>query len=220
MSSFAYYKNILLMYIYQIMSNNFGYIDIILLAMIAGFIILRLRNILGRKTGHQEKTFSAFDEKKFEKFNKEKDQSDIIEEKTGLEGEQKERFLKGAELAYESIITSFAKGDKKSLKNLLTPEMSSNFVKAIEQRNKDNIKSELTLIGIKQARLEKFEKIKTEFYATVKFVCEIISVKKDKENKVVEGNPDKIKTVTDYWKFSKNIFSKNPNWYLCEIVNK
>ena len=77
------------MYIYQIMSNNFGYIDIILLAMIAGFIILRLRNILGRKTGHQEKTFSAFDEKKFEKFNKEKDQSDIIEEKTGLEGEQK-----------------------------------------------------------------------------------------------------------------------------------
>ena len=44
--------------------------------------------------------------------------------------------------------------------------------------------------------------------------------KKDKENKVVEGNPDKIKTVTDYWKFSKNIFSKNPNWYLCEIVNK
>ena len=208
------------MYIYQIMSNNFGYIDIILLAMIAGFIILRLRNILGRKTGHQEKTFSVFDEKKFEKFNKEENQSDIIEEKTELEGEQKERFLKGAELAYESIITSFAKGDQKSLKNLLTPEMSSNFAKAIEQRNKDNIKSELTFIGIKQARLEKFEKIKTEFYATVKFVCEIISVKKDKENKIIEGNPDKIKTVTDHWKFSKNVLSKNPNWYLAEIISK
>ena len=130
------------------------------------------------------------------------------------------RFLKGAELAYESIITSFAKGDKKSLKNLVTPEMSSNFVKAIEQRNKDNIKSELTLIGIKQARLEKFEKIKTEFYATVKFVCEIISVKKDKENKIIEGNPDKIQTVTDHWKFSKNVLSKNPNWYLAEIISK
>ena len=98
--------------------------------------------------------------------------------------------------------------------------MSSNFVKAIEQRNKDNIKSELTLIGIKQARLEKFEKIKTEFYATVKFVCEIISVKKDKENKIIEGNPDKIQTVTDHWKFSKNVLIKNTNWYLAEIISK
>ena len=60
------------MYIYQIMSNNFGYIDIILLAMIAGFIILRLRNILGRKTGHEEKIFSDFNEKKFKEFNQPK----------------------------------------------------------------------------------------------------------------------------------------------------
>ena len=58
------------MYIYQTMSNNFGYIDIILLAMIAGFIILRLRNILGRKTGHQEKIFTDFNNKNFEKFKK------------------------------------------------------------------------------------------------------------------------------------------------------
>ena len=98
--------------------------------------------------------------------------------------------------------------------------MSSSFGQAIAQRNKENIKSELTFIGMKESRLEKFEKIKSEFYATVKFVSEIISVKKDKNNKVIEGNPDKIRTVTDYWKFSKNIFSKNPNWYLCEIVSK
>ena len=64
------------------------------------------------------------------------------------------------------------------------------------------------------------EKIKTDFNATVKFVSEIISVKKDKDNKIIEGNPDKIKKVTDYWKFSKNVFSKNPNWYLSEIVSK
>ena len=56
---------------------------------------------------------------------------------------------------------------------------------------------------MKESKLEKFEKIKNEFYATVKFVCEIISVKKDKDNKIIEGNPDKIKTVTDHWKFSK-----------------
>jgi|TARA_B100001540_G_scaffold312086_1_gene332605 hypothetical protein len=203
------------------MSNNFGYIDIILLAMIAGFIILRLRNILGRKTGHQDKTFSTFDKKmqKDFEFIKEKVSPEKIKE-TGLEGSQKEEFLKGAEIAYESIITAFAKGDQKKLDTLLSKQMSVNFEQAIQQRNKNNIKSELTFVGMKESKLEKFEKIKNEFYATVKFVSEIISVKKDKENKVVEGNPDKIKTVTDYWKFSKNIFSKNPNWYLCEIVNK
>ncbi len=207
------------MYIYQIMSNNFGYIDIILLAMIAGFIILRLRNILGRKTGHEEKIVGIFDEKKFEQFKKENIKTEKIQENI-LEGEQKEQFLKGAEIAYETIITSFAKGDKKKLKGLLTTKMVSNFEEAIVQREKDNIKSELTFIGFKESRLEKYEKIKNEFYATVNFVSEIISVKKDKENKIIQGNPDKIKTVKDCWKFSKNIFSKNPNWYLAEIINK
>ena len=147
------------MYIYQTMSNNFGYIDIILLAMIAGFIILRLRNILGRKTGHEDKAFSGFSERKFEQFKKENIKEEKFEE-TGLEGEQKEKFLKGAEIAYESIITSFAKGDKKNLKNLLTSQMSSNFEEAINQREKENIKSELTFVGFKQSKLEKFEKIR------------------------------------------------------------
>ena len=94
------------------------------------------------------------------------------------------------------------------------------FNQAIKQRDSDNIKSELTFVGMKKSNLEKFEKIKSEFIATVKFVSEIISVKKDKDNKIIEGNPDKIKTVTDQWKFSKNIFSKNPNWYLSEIISK
>ena len=200
------------------MSNNFGYIDIILLAMIAGFIILRLRNILGRKTGHDEKVDPSFSEEKYENFKK-----NIKVEKTdtnSLEGKQKKEFLKGAEIAYESIITAFAKGDRKELKNLLTNEMSINFEQAISQRENDNIKSELTFIGIKESHLEKYEKIKNEIYATVKFVSEIISVKKDKSNKIIEGNPDKIKTVIDQWKFTKNIFSKNPNWHLSEIISK
>ena len=206
------------MYIYQTMSNNFGYIDIILLAMIAGFIILRLRNILGRKTGHEEKIVGSFAETKFGQFKKKTNDEKITEE--GLVGEQKKEFLIGAEIAYETILTAFSKGDKKKLKDLLSPEMASNFEQAIIQRNKDKISSELTFIGMKSSNLEKFEKIKTEFFATVKFVCEIISVKRDKDNKIIEGNPDKIKIVTDHWKFSKNIFSKNPNWYLSEIIGK
>ncbi len=207
------------MYIYQTMSNNFGYIDIILLAMIAGFIILRLRNILGRRTGHEEKTFTNFPGKNFEQYKK----RDLNPNKTNvneLVGEDKKNFLKGAEIAYETIITSFAKGDQGKLKDLLTPEMASNFATAIEQRNKNKIKSELTFIGIKESKVEKYERIKNNLFATVKFVCEIISVKKNQENKIIEGNPDKIKTVTDYWKFSKNSLKQSPNWYLSEIISK
>ena len=206
------------MYIYQTMSNNFGYIDIILLAMIAGFIILRLRNILGRRTGHEEKIYSdytkKFDELTKKNFKPKKSNLNV------LEGEEKEKFLKGAEVAYETIITSFAKGEQNKLDSLLTKDMARSFSEAINQRNKNNIKSELTFIGFKESKLEKYEKIKTDFIATVKFVSEIISVKKDKDNKVIEGNPDRIKTVTDHWKFTKNIFSKNPNWYLAEIITK
>ena len=201
------------------MSNNFGYIDIILLAMIAGFIILRLRSILGRKTGHEEKVYGSFDEKKFETFKPEAVKPDTIND-DGFNPQQKKDFLKGAEAAYESIITAFAKGDNKLLKDLLSTNMATNFKKAIEQRNNQNIKSELTFIGMKESNLEKFEKIKDNFYASVKFVSEIISVKRDQDNKIIEGNPDKIKTVTDHWKFSKSVLSKSPNWYLTEIINK
>ncbi len=207
------------MYIYQTMSNNFGYIDIILLAMIAGFIILRLRNILGRRTGHEDKFYPNFSEKKFKDFEKKEIKKEKI--KTGvLEGDEKKEFLKGAEVAYETILTAFAKGDTTKLKPLLTNTMAKNFESAIEQRNKNNQTSELTFVAMKKSNLEKFEKIKQEFVATVTFVAEIISVKKDSNNNIIEGNPDKIKIVTDHWKFNKNIFSKSPNWYLSEIVGK
>jgi len=206
------------MYIYQIMSNNFGFIDIILLAMIAGFIILRLRNILGKKTGHEGKTADVFDEKDYSQFKPEVKSKSFIKE--NLEDSEKKLFLKGAQIAYESILTSFANGEKEKLKKLLTKDIFSNFEQAIDHRNKENIKSELTFIGFKESQIEKFEKIKDELFSTVKIVCEIISVKKDKNEAIIEGDPDKIKTVTDYWKFSKNISSKNPNWYLAEIISK
>ncbi len=200
------------------MSNNFGYIDIILLGMIAGFIILRLRSILGRKTGHEPKIYPTFQEKKFNVPNNE--QKNLKQNLETLEGKDKKEFLKGAEIAYETILTSFAAGDIKKLKDLLTPDMADNFDQAIKSRNKENIKSEFTFIGIKESNLEKYEKIKNELFASVRFVSEVISVKKDKDNKIIEGNPDRIKYVTDYWKFSKNILKKGPNWYLSEIVSK
>ena len=186
--------------------------------MIAGFIVLRLRNILGRKTGHEDKVFSDFNEKKFEKFKegiKQKQDSKTTE----FDPSQRKQFLKGAEIAYENIITAFSKGDKKSLNTLLTKNMSNNFTSAIEERNAKKIKSELTFVGVKSSTKEKFEKTAEALFFTVKFVSEIISVKKDINNKVIEGDPDKIKTVIDHWKFTKKISSSSPNWYLAEIKN-
>ena len=96
------------------MSNNFGFIDIILLAMIAGFIILRLRSILGRKTGYEEKIYPGFVDKKFETPKESASPQNNIDPLTkSLEGRERSDFLKGAEVAYETIVTSFAKGDKK-----------------------------------------------------------------------------------------------------------
>ena len=206
------------MYIYQTMSNNFGYLDIILLGMIAGFIILRLRSILGRKTGHDAKVYPSFSDKNFsmpKKASEPKKQNLDV-----LEGKEKKEFLRGAEIAYESILSSFASGDLIKLKALLTQNMFSNFSEAIKIRNKENIKSEFTFIGVKESSVEKYEKIKDNMFATVKFVAEVISVKRDKENKVIEGNPDKIKFVTDSWKFTRNINNKSPNWYLSEIISQ
>ncbi len=200
------------------MSNSFGYIDIILLGMIAGFIILRLRSILGRKTGHEPKIYPGFAE---QKFNVPKNNVKTFKENHDvLEGDEKKEFLKGAEIAYETILTSFANGDTKKLESLLTVDMASNFKQAIASRNKENIKSEFTFVGIKESSVEKYERIKNEVFASVKFVSEVISVKKDKDNKVIEGNPNKIKQVTDYWKFTRNILKKGPNWYLTEIISK
>ena len=206
------------MYNYQIMSNSFGYIDIILLGMIAGFIILRLRSILGRKTGHQSKVYPNFAEKKFNIPSN--DLNPIKQNHELLEGKDKKEFLKGAEIAYETILTSFASGDLKKLKNLLTSSMYINFSGAIDVRNNNKTISEFTFIGIKESSVEKYEKIKDDMFATVKFVAEVISVKKDKNNKIIEGNPDKIKFVSDVWKFTRNINNKSPNWNLAEIISQ
>ena len=200
------------------MSNSFGYLDIILLGMIAGFIILRLRSILGRKTGHESKVYPGFTEKE---FNMPKNEVKPAQQNLDiLEGKDKKVFLRGAEIAYESILTSFANGDLIKLKNLLSSNMFSNFSEAIKSRNKEGINSEFTFIGVKESSVEKYERIKDNLFATVKFVAEVISVKKNKENKIIEGNPDKIKFVTDSWKFTRNIKQKDPNWYLSEIVSK
>ena len=200
------------------MSNQFGFIDIILLAMFAGFIILRLRNILGRKTGHQGKPISRYFPKGMEVL-KDIENNEAI--KSGnIDEEAKKQFLKGADLAYERIVVSFAKGDKKSLKSLLGKDLFNDFSETIDERQKKEFKYETTFIGIKSSKILEFKKIENIYKVTVNFVSEIITCVRDKNNKIIEGNPDTIKTANDVWKFSKNMWSQDPTWYLIETSSK
>jgi len=199
------------------MNYQFGFIDIILLAMFAGFIILRLRNILGRRTDHQAKPINKYFPKGME-ILKDIENNEAI--KTGnVNEEAKKQFLKGAKIAYEQIIISFAKGDKKALKSLLEKNLFNRFSEVIDERKNKEIKSETTFIGIKSAKISEFKKIENIYKVTVNFVSEIITCVKDKNNQIIEGNPDTIKTVNDVWKFSKNMWSQDPTWYLVDTSN-
>ena len=200
------------------MNNQFGFVDIILLAMVAGFIILRLRNILGKKTGHQGKPMAKYFPKGMEVL-KDVENNEAI--KAGnVDEEAKKQFLKSADVAYEQIITSFAQGDKKSLKGLLGKRLFNDFSEVIDDRKKKELKYETTFIGLKSSKILEFKKIENVYKITVNFVSEIITCVKDKNNQIIEGNPDVIKTVHDIWKFSKNMWSQDPAWYLVETSNK
>ena len=200
------------------MSNQFGFIDIILLAMFAGFIILRLRNILGRKTGHQGKPMSRYFPKGMESL-KDIENNEAI--KAGnVDEETKKQFLKGADIAYEQIITSLANGDKKSLKSLLGKTLFADFSEVIDERERNKVKYETTFVGVKSSKILEFKKIENIYKVTVNFVSEIITCVKDKNNQIIEGNPDIIRTANDVWKFSKNMWSQDPTWYLVETSKK
>ena len=186
--------------------------------MFAGFIILRLRNILGRKTGYQGKSTNRYFPKGMEVL-KDINNNEAIRE-GNVDEEAKKQFLKGADAAYEQIITSFAKGDKKSLRGLLGKGLFNDFSEVIDDRKKKEHKYETTFIGLKSSKVLEFKKIENIYKVTVNFVSEIITCVKDKNNQIIEGNPDMIKTVNDVWKFSKNMWSQDPTWYLVETSNK
>ena len=192
------------------MNYSFEYIDIILLAMIAGFIFLRLRGILGIKTGHEENIGATFTHD----FPKKNEFKNINED--NFDEKAKANFLKGAKIAYESIIISFASGNIKEIKNLLDKEIINNFGEAIKERKSKGLISETTFIGINSANIKNFSQTNNIFAVTVDFASEIISCVKDKNKKIISGDPEKIKKVHDTWKFCRNVKSANPNWLLID----
>ena len=197
------------------MNYSFEYIDIILLAMIAGFIFLRLRGILGKRTGFDGKSVTQFEEI-LKKVNNEKK---IKPYETFDETAQKD-FLKGAKIAYETIITDFSDSDNKltTSKPLLSKKIFDQFINALADRNQKQHSAEITFIGVESAKIKEHKQIDNVLEVTVDFVAEIITCIRDKDKKIISGDPEKVKKIYDTWVFSRNINSKNPNWQLVDTL--
>ena len=198
------------------MNYSFEYIDIILLAMIAGFIFLRLRGILGKWTGFEGKT-----NPQFENILKKVHQENKVNKKENFDKKAQDEFLKGARIAYETIITDFSDNDNKLIasKPLLSKQIFDEFNKALQERNKRGHYAEITFIGIKSADIKEHKKIDKVLKVTVDFVSEIITCIRDKEKKIISGSPEKIKTIYDTWTFSRDMTSRSPNWMLVDTLN-
>ena len=198
------------------MGYSFEYIDIILLAMIAGFIFLRLRGILGKRTGFEGKAPPQFKEvlKKINKVDQPK------KEREKFDAAAQEEFLKGAKIAYETIITDFSDNDNKitTSKPLLNKEIFNQFNQALKDRSSRGHFAEITFIGVNSAKIKEYKKIENILNVTVDFIAEVITCIRDKDKNIVSGDPEKIKKIYDTWVFSRDTTSQNPNWQLVNIL--
>ena len=183
--------------------------------MIAGFIFLRLRGILGKRTGFEGKAPTQFQEVlKNTKLEKNFNLNDNFNESA------KKEFLTGAKIAYETIITDFSDNDNKltTSKPLLSKKIYEQFNEALKERNERGHYAEITFIGINSASIKEHTKVHNNLQVTVDFVSEIITCIKDKEKKIISGDPEKIKKIYDTWVFSRDIKSNNPNWQLVDTL--
>ena len=197
------------------MNYSFEYIDIILLAMIAGFIFLRLRGILGKRSGFEGKAPTQFD-----KLLKEVKAKQAPKPKSTFDSNDQKEFLKGAKIAYETIITDFSDNDNKltTSRPLLNDEIYKQFNDALKERSARGHFAEITFIGINSAVIKEHKNIDKILNVTVDFVAEVITCIKDKDKKIISGNPEKIKKIYDSWVFSRDTTSLNPNWQLVNTL--
>ena len=197
------------------MNDNFGYIDIVLLAIVAGIIILRLRNVLGKgaEDGPVRAKKSVVVDAQFEDVNPSRSGENI-----NLKEFKEEIFLKGAQAAYEMIVNAFAAADKKTLKDLTSPEVYKSFVGVLDERKNKKYVNQFTFIGIKKTKIENVDKKDSFYTVKTRFVSEIISCIKDANNNIIEGSAEEIQTVNDVWSFSRDLNSDDPTWHLSEIA--
>ncbi|ABC24402.1 Tim44/TimA family putative adaptor protein [Rhodospirillum rubrum] len=211
------------------MNEGFQYIDIIFFAMIAAFLVLRLRSVLGRRTGEEQRRPDPF-------AQPESAQDNVIDLSgrkavAGRPGDgtlaggltqiqltdpsfSPEGFLIGAKAAFEMILMAYAKGDKAVLKPLLAGEVFQNFSRAIDEREQADETMETDLVGFKSVEILRAGMDGQDALVTVKFVTEQVNSVRDKSDTVVDGNPNQVEEVTDIWTFRRDTVSNDPNWDL------
>ncbi len=218
-----------------------GFLDLILFAMIAAFLVFRLRSVLGRRTGHERPPPDPNTQQPGEPPSKDNvielsDRTGLVENDETFAAEDSddplvagvaqirsadsnfspEEFCEGAGTAFEMVVQAFAAGDLKTLRSLLNDEVYDNFSAAVKQREEADEELETTVIGIKSADLLEARLEGRMAFVTVKFHSEQVNVTRDKGGEVVDGDPTQVTDVTDIWTFARNTRARDPNWTLVE----
>lgn len=223
------------------MGSGFQFVDIIFFALVAAFIILRLRSVLGRRTGNERRHDPFAKPQPGPKVPESGDapadvtqrgevvqlprRSDaapagsplaagLTQIKVADPSFDELAFEKGARVAFEYIVSAFANGERDKLRPLLNDEVYANFEAAIVAREAVGQKRETTLVRIKSAEIVEARMENPTALVIVKYASEQINVTRDAAGEVVEGNPDRITEVTDIWTFARNTRSNDPNWML------
>ena len=223
----------------------------LLILAIAVVIFLRLRSVLGRRTGHERKPMDSFGMPREQDTQSSNDNvvplpgnEEAAERARSFEDEpappiweghakkgsalaksldaihaadenfHPKTFLDGARMAYEMIVTAFADGDSKTLKNLLTKEVFEGFNNALKERERAGHVQESSFVGIDKASIIEAVLNDKNANITIKFVSKLISATRDKEGTLIEGDPKKVREVTDIWTFMRDVTSRDPNWRL------
>ena len=199
------------------MSEAFQYIDILILAIIAGIVLLRLRSVLGRRTGHEKTDKTSYN---YETPQTSKEEKVIpIEQKTSPSAREEgwfnnDDFLRGAANAYETIVTNFENGNKDALKPLLSDDVLNSFSSVIDERNSKNETVEFNFIGIEKSEIVHKDLKKNPMEVTVRFISEMITCIKNSKDEVVSGSLNQVQKITDVWTFEKIKDKKSSNWLL------
>ena len=204
------------------MSEAFQYLDILILAIIAGIVLLRLRSVLGRRTGHEKTDKSSFNyetpqQAQTEKVIEIKPKGDVPSREDGWF--DKADFLKGASNAYETIVTNFENGNKEALKPLLSSDVMDSFSSVIDDRNNKNESVEFNFIGIEKSEIVHKDLKKNPMEVSVRFISEMITCIKNSKDEVISGSLNQVQKITDVWTFEKNQKSKGSNWLLAATTD-
>ena len=204
------------------MSEAFQYLDILILAIIAGIVLLRLRSVLGRRTGHEKTDKSSFNyetpqQTQTEKVIEIKPETDAPSREDGWF--DKDDFLKGASNAYETIVTNFENGNKEALKPLLSSDVMDSFSSVIDERNSKSESVEFNFIGIEKSEIVHKDLKKNPMEVSVRFISEMITCIKNSKDEVISGSLNQVQKITDVWTFEKNQKSKGSNWLLAATTD-